>query len=215
MQRRNFLIGAAGTAIGSSALVGSGAFSSVSANREVNIEVASDEDALLSIEPADTHTGDAYAENDGGTVSLDFTQTSGVSGNPEGLNPDAGTSFREVLKLTNQGSDDIYLGADTDNIENITGIDAFNVFFYTGDGSPRGDGSGNPEGEPRINGPNAPVQTGPRPLVVREEEDAKLTPGNEGYISFYVKTNNKLSGDWSARDLVILAATPDRTPPSE
>ena len=54
MERRTFLIGAGGIALGGSALLGSGAFSRVESQRMVNIEVAPDPDAYLGLVPLET-----------------------------------------------------------------------------------------------------------------------------------------------------------------
>jgi hypothetical protein len=57
MQRRKFLVGAAGTAIGSSALVGSGAFTSVEADRSISIQTAGDANAFLGFTKATDSDG--------------------------------------------------------------------------------------------------------------------------------------------------------------
>ena len=121
MQRRNFLIGAAGTAIGGSALVGSGAFTSVEADRDVEVAVADDADAFLQIEPADTDNGDEYAEVTGDdTVALDFTETEAGG---EGINDRALTDIQDVITVSNQGTQPVAIGVD----------------FLDGDGDPVGD----------------------------------------------------------------------------
>ena len=110
MQRRNFLIGAAGTAIGGSALVGSGAFTSVEADRDIDVEVAGDANAFLGIEPAGEGNDD-YVEGDGtdGTIGLNFDDPEGEDiGN--GINDRAQTVFDNLLKITNQGTQDLHLG---------------------------------------------------------------------------------------------------------
>lgn len=106
MQRRKFLIGAAGTAVGGSALVGSGAFTSVEADRSVQVDVADDSEAYLALEGKNTPNGNEYVEDDGtgGTLSLDFSETE-VGG--EGLNQDAETKIRDLFEIQNQGSQEV------------------------------------------------------------------------------------------------------------
>ena len=110
MQRRNFLIGAAGTAIGGSALVGSGAFTSVQANRDVEVEVADDADAFLALNAEDGDNADEYVSGeDDGTIELDFTSTDAGG---QGINEDATTIIRELFSIENQGTQDVIVFID-------------------------------------------------------------------------------------------------------
>ncbi|WP_336136870.1 hypothetical protein [Natronomonas amylolytica] len=116
MERRKFLIGAGSAAVGASALVGSGAFTSVSANRDVNIKVTGDASAFLAIEAEDTPNADEYVHTESdGTVYLEFrntdekTNTDG-EGAGSGMNKDASTIFDNLLKFTNQGTQEIRVG---------------------------------------------------------------------------------------------------------
>jgi hypothetical protein len=114
MERRKFLLGAGSAAVGTSAVVGSGAFTSVSAERTIDVSVAGDDSAFLAVEPADTPNGDAYAEQTGDTVELnfdgtaDFTDVSGTGGG-SGINDRALVEFANVLTITNQGTQDVGL----------------------------------------------------------------------------------------------------------
>jgi len=110
MERRKFVIGMGALATGSAAAVGTGAFTSVEAERDLVVDTAGDAGGLLGIEPADTPNGDAYAEDDDGIVSIDLTSTSGVSGAPQGVNNEAFTVIDDILTVTNQGSQDIVIG---------------------------------------------------------------------------------------------------------
>lgn len=87
--------------------MGTGAFTSVSADRSVNVEVADDADALLAITPEDTPNGNEYVSTSGGTVSLDFTDTdSGATG----INDEATTIIDDLLVIENQGTQGVYVG---------------------------------------------------------------------------------------------------------
>lgn len=99
MERRKFLIGLGSTAAASTALVGSGAFSSVEANREMSVEVADDADAYLGL-TSDSH----YAVTDNGKLKLDFSSDNATEKGGKGLNKDATTSFTHVFTITNQGT---------------------------------------------------------------------------------------------------------------
>lgn len=114
MERRKFLLGAGSTAIGASALVGSGAFSFVAAERDMSIDIVGDEDAFLGLEATSE-----YADGtSNGQLSINFDENAGVDG--EGLNQNALSEFPNVFRITNQGSRlvrlmvraDEYLGPD-------------------------------------------------------------------------------------------------------
>lgn len=117
MQRRKLLAGLGSLAAGGAAAIGSGAFTSVEANRDISVAVADDSEAFLAIEPADTPNGDAYAEENGGTIELNFdgdADFSGINGTGggSGLNDRALVIFEDVLTITNQGTQEVALGID-------------------------------------------------------------------------------------------------------
>jgi hypothetical protein len=93
---------------GSAIVTGTGAFSSVEAERNVSVEVAGDASALLRIAPFDGPNG-AYATGaDDGALSLDFTGSNGnIDG--EGVNQDAISNFNEVFLIENQGTQEVEL----------------------------------------------------------------------------------------------------------
>ena len=130
MQRRNFLIGAAGTAIGGSALVGSGAFTSVEAERDFALAVAGDADAFLSIEVQDPeHAG--VTDDDIVELAFDGEATGeGASGaDGEGINKNATTRFDGVISIQNQGTEEVELFFVTDQVDVNQGrADRTNVF---------------------------------------------------------------------------------------
>jgi hypothetical protein len=130
MQRRNLLIGMGSLAAGGAATIGTGAFTSVSANRSVSVDVADDSDALLAIEPQATPNGNEYASvNTDGTVELDFSETDVGGG---GLNRNAETIIRDILQVRNQGTQDVIVG--------VTGLPEF-MSIYTDDGSVAANGN--------------------------------------------------------------------------
>ncbi len=100
MKRRKLLL-SVGTATGATSIVGSGAFSSVEASRDLTVSVADDTDALLALRPADTPNG-AYVDTTGGTLSLDLSA----------VNPNALTVFDDVFKIENQGTQRIALSGE-------------------------------------------------------------------------------------------------------
>lgn len=108
MERRKFLLGAGSTALGASALVGSGAFSSVDADRGMTVEVVHDDNAYLRLVDSS-----AYSQYDGaGHLELDF----GNNGRGSGLNDEADSEFVDVFRIQNQGTKEVKTWIDLSEI---------------------------------------------------------------------------------------------------
>ena len=103
MKRRNFLIGASGTAIGASALIGTGAFSRVESDRHVSIEVAKDPDAYLGLSAIDTPNSDNYVDLDE-KGHLEISIGENPNGG-EGVNSNSTTWFDGMFEVCNQGKE--------------------------------------------------------------------------------------------------------------
>ena len=112
MQRRNLLIGMGSLAAGGAATIGTGAFTSVTANRSIAVDTADDSDAFLTIEADNTSNANEYVNTSDGTVSLDFTNTnnSGYVGGGSGINANSTTVFDDLLNVTNQGTQTVIVG---------------------------------------------------------------------------------------------------------
>jgi hypothetical protein len=111
MQRRKLLAAMGSIAAGGAAAVGTGAFTSVSAERSVDVNVADDADALLAIR-RDTRDGETpnaqeYVDVSGGTVSIDLT---GTDSGATGVNDEATTVIDDLLAIENQGTQGVYVG---------------------------------------------------------------------------------------------------------
>ncbi|WP_123619495.1 hypothetical protein [Halorubrum sp. CSM-61] len=112
--RRKFIAGLGALATGSAAAMGTGAFSSVQADRGITVEVAGDSAALLSLEPTDSPNAD-YVNRDGDALSLQFDgshaeQSADVySGDVNGLNADSFTTINNLFDITNRGTQDIFV----------------------------------------------------------------------------------------------------------
>jgi hypothetical protein len=97
--RRKFITGLGALATGSAAAMGTGAFSSVRAERSLSVSVADDNEAYLSL---DASVSD-YAEETGSTLELQFDgSNSGQNG--QGINANADSFFKNVFKIENQGT---------------------------------------------------------------------------------------------------------------
>jgi len=119
--RRKFIAGLGALATGSAAAVGTGAFTSVSADRTLSIDTAGDADAFLSITKAEDDNDDVYAnaaeyvEINNGQVSLDFTQADDTTGSSaSGINENAKTIFDRLLDVTNNGTQDVEFWIESD-----------------------------------------------------------------------------------------------------
>jgi hypothetical protein len=108
VKRRKMLLGLGSLAAGGAAAMGTGAFTSVAADRDVEIATRGDASAYLQIEAMDTPNGNKYVvEDSNGEVGLKFT----------GVNKNADSKFANLLKITNQGTQDVYVGAEDSGIQ--------------------------------------------------------------------------------------------------
>ena len=102
MNRRQFLATTGLGAIGTSALLASGAYSTITADRHTTIEVATDPDAYLGLSPIDTPNSDNYATIDeNGHLAIDIEE------NPNGghgVNSNSTTWFDGLFEICNQGT---------------------------------------------------------------------------------------------------------------
>jgi hypothetical protein len=104
MNRRQ-LLATLGTAAGISTIFGTSAFTSVSADRSVSVQVASDANAFLTLRPADGPNGE-YAVLNNGQLELQLNRNnSDVSGN--GVLSDALTQILDVFVIENQGTQEV------------------------------------------------------------------------------------------------------------
>lgn len=104
MKRRRFLVGTGSIAIGSTTLIGSGAFSSVEAERSVDVNVADDANAYLALRPSSSGNGE-YATEEGGMLQI----TLGSADSGAGVNKNATTIIRNIFEIHNQGAQSVYV----------------------------------------------------------------------------------------------------------
>ncbi|AGB30264.1 Protein of unknown function (DUF1102) [Natrinema pellirubrum DSM 15624] len=102
MKRRSVLVSLGTIVAGGGAALGTGAFSSVEAERTVTVETAGDANAFLALTPASGASD--YVDDTGDTIVID------ISGNSEGatgVNQNSLTSFDALVTVTNQGTNDV------------------------------------------------------------------------------------------------------------
>ncbi|MCU4719003.1 hypothetical protein [Halapricum hydrolyticum] len=102
-KRRKFLLGMGSLAAGGAAAIGSGAFSSVRAERSVSVSTATDADAMLAFDTADAENAD-YVQIDDGVVNIALTDSNGYEEDATGVNPDAITRIFDLFEIRNQGT---------------------------------------------------------------------------------------------------------------
>jgi hypothetical protein len=82
----------------------------VEAERTVNVQTAGDASAFLGLEPADRggSPNNPFVEQDGNTVEITLSNPNGNNtANATGLNENARTVFRELVTITNNGTQDV------------------------------------------------------------------------------------------------------------
>ncbi len=199
-------------ASGTAAAVGSGAFSAVSAERTVSVEVADeDTDALLGLEPLDT---DRVVDTGEG-IEIDLTGEAGDDDGvePKGLNPNASTDFTDLFNVVNQSTNDVLFGTfgGMDIRDQNDAIDGW--FTYSTDGEltedgeqnedvDNGVGTGSPELEEVDGGSGYVIPEG---ATIDEDNNVRyLEPGESTPVSFTIQTTNEDLEDFD-EELTIAA----------
>lgn len=113
MNRRQYVASLGVLVGGGAAAVGTGAFSSVEAERDVAITVAEDAGAYLGIQPVDGPNGNYVDTTGSDALALNLTGDNDNIGNGlaggEGLNTNAVTSMADVFEVRNQGTQEVEL----------------------------------------------------------------------------------------------------------
>lgn len=125
MQRRNFIAGIGITATMGGAALGSGAFSQVEADRTMNVTVADDSLAYLSLAEG---TGNSAFTNvtTGGNVEISFDAFNSANG----VNDAAVSSFDALIEVGNHGNSQVTMGY---TVTDSGGVDVTaDVNLYTG-----------------------------------------------------------------------------------
>lgn len=119
MRRRRFLAGVGGLSAAGSVALGTGAFTSVEAERSVSIAVADDDRAFLRMEPLvkdgvdDEPTG--RSRTYGETISFSLPGTGeGESQSAEGVGLDSVYEFHDLLRVSNRGTQPVQLHSSYD-----------------------------------------------------------------------------------------------------
>ncbi|MFC4247264.1 hypothetical protein ACFOZ7_09685 [Natribaculum luteum] len=113
MERRKFVLSVGALAAGGSLTLGTGAFSSVEAERDVAVNVADDASAYLGIQPGDGPNGNYVDTTASNALAINLTGDNdnigdGLAGG-EGLNANAITGIADIFQVQNQGTQEIEL----------------------------------------------------------------------------------------------------------
>jgi hypothetical protein len=140
MKRRQFVLGLGAVTASGATLLGSGAFTSVSADRTISVETAQDSEAFLELDAR----GDAERSAAGDTVEFEFPSLAEQVGddvnpqNPQGLGRDSVYRFASdvdgrngLLQITNNGTQSVDVFAEQQTSGDVPEIDIFDV--ETGD----------------------------------------------------------------------------------
>ena len=126
MQRRKFILGLGAASTGGSALIGSGAFTSVAADRDIAIDVADDSDAYLRLAACTDDDGNPKPNGDyvyQGEDGLFSISLSGDNGNNppagSGVNPEALSKFHNVFEICNQGTQSVCVNFGVDDESDV------------------------------------------------------------------------------------------------
>lgn len=115
------MLSVGGTAITGGAVLGSGAFSQVEADRDVSVTLADDSVAYLTMS-AGSGSGE-FVDETGNAIAFDFGDLGENYG--DGLNDTAVSSFDSLLNLENAGTNDVEVSfsvADADGADTPEGI---------------------------------------------------------------------------------------------
>lgn len=112
MERRKLVIGLGSLAAGGAAAMGTGAFTSVTADRDAEIDLEDDADAYLGLEAGSENgwavqtTGGSSAD---GTMMIEMNGQSSSGGGGTGVNANAVNVFDDVFRIQNQSNGQKYV----------------------------------------------------------------------------------------------------------
>ncbi len=108
------MLGAGSTAIGASALVGSGAFTAVASERTVSVRAAHDENAYMGLKEVPYSPNSSYVDFKDGHLRIQMDEANPNLEDEElgvGVNSDSITVFKDLFRVRNQGKQPIYVFA--------------------------------------------------------------------------------------------------------
>jgi len=176
LSRRTILTGVGGVFAGSGALVGTGAFSTVQAERSVSVETAGDASALLTLASHGGPNGAYASDENTGPIRINLDGT-GIS-NAGGLNQNATTIIDNIVDITNNGTRDLTALSFTINVTGTSNDNAHEAALaITTNGATINEGSDN--GQDLLGPSTAPAVT-----------DNVLSPGETAPFGLSIDLRN-------------------------
>jgi len=185
MERRKFVIGLGALAAGGTAAVGSGAFSSVNAERSVSVETTDDSDANLAFfgnEEFEGNVEEYVQEGDNGTIKLTF----------ESVNRDAETVFEDLFVVQNNGTQTVEL-----RVANDPGEPGEDPIWGSGVGA---------DGPMDIKHPEGGSMVGGNFQQTRADGSIELEPGDELTLTVELDTRGYSVDSWEDGTIYFEAA---------
>jgi hypothetical protein len=131
MNRRKFVIGLGAASASGSALIGSGAFTSVSAERDIAVSTAGDDDAFLRLGACTSESGNGGYVDQGADGLFSISLSGDNDNDPpagSGVNQYAVSRFDNVFEVCNQGTQPVGVWLDIDPVQNGNGNDAVSLY---------------------------------------------------------------------------------------
>jgi len=108
MNRRTLLT-TIGSISGGAAVIGTGAFTSVTANRDVSVQVTGDASAFLRIDDAGNANSEYITETNG-EFGIALTSDNDTEEGGEGVNANSTTVIEDLFIIQNQGTQEVEVG---------------------------------------------------------------------------------------------------------
>ncbi|WP_143420772.1 hypothetical protein [Halorubrum ezzemoulense] len=191
--RRKFLAGLGALASGSAAAMGTGAFTNVSAQRTVSVDVADDSSAYLTLTQAGTGPNSQYAETSNGEISINLDNSDTTNGGA-GLNLESETDIFDIFRIQNSGTQPVFVYVDPSSVTPDYVTPDGGGGYAGSPGNPNGGGIYiDPQATNRPNTGNANLPDGISLTGIYGVNDP--TQGFEG--------SDSGSGDYKAEDLTL------------
>lgn len=117
MPSRRSVLSASVVFAGSLSIVGSGAFSTVSAARQVSINVSDDAEAYLRLDPDDPdYSNSAYATEVEGVIKIEIIDKDSSGFKGDGISPFAATTLEEIFPIENQGTQEVQITVESSDL---------------------------------------------------------------------------------------------------
>ncbi|ELZ49494.1 hypothetical protein C465_07986 [Halorubrum distributum JCM 9100] len=109
MNRRNILAAIGALGAGGAIITGTGAFTSVEANRNVSVTVEGDANAYLSLDDTGNANSKYLNTNSTDELEIDLTGNNSTDAGGTGVNADAVTVIEDLFEVRNQGTQEVEL----------------------------------------------------------------------------------------------------------